>query len=553
VLSQETESRKGVEAAAGELAASRRALEAELAQRAEAEVRWRQERAEAQTRYDTQALALATEQARLADKAQQWQAVTDELSAARSLIEGEALQRRKLASRIIELERAEAELTEQLNTGCVSHATQLSSIQSLESQLKQRRAEIEHAERLLRAMTAEQRRVQLQAEDLGAQLHESSERLAEKIGAEQSWRQREAELEGCVRKQQDQIGSSGATISLRELELRNSKEEIAKQHAIRSALCAKVRKLIAASDSLAKNVQELQAQAGVSQQSIQDSERELAGLRYAILEAWRLGAQVSKDRVDAVRHDAVSLTRTVAALSSTSLSTAQRRLANWLQSSVESWVEKQAETLSCLQIQVERPVFQEREFDFTELINGVFKAIQATSVEQDFVAQTSIAGEAPGQVRGDATHIHQLLTMLTSSVSKLVDLRRLESQVSVDSSGSGPDTLTAQLVLTTESNANEMRAHLAGITAASGTLQTSPLAGAESSFAACWQMAKAMGGLARIETLADREIGISVMLPIAIVPQWQLAPASPKSLIRRNGTSEQSEQTEVLAASTVED
>jgi hypothetical protein len=66
-------------------------------------------------------------------------------------------------------------------------------------------------------------------------------------------------------------------------------------------------------------------------------------------------------------------------------------------------------------------------------------------------------------------------------------------------------------------------------------------------------MAKAMGGLARIETLADREIGISVMLPIAIVPQWQLAPASPKSLIRRNGTSEQSEQTEVLAASTVED
>ena len=90
-------------------------------------MRWRQERAEAQTRYDTQALALATEQARLADKAQQWQAVTDELSAARSLIEGEALQRRKLASRIIELERAEAELTEQLNTGCVSHATQLAT------------------------------------------------------------------------------------------------------------------------------------------------------------------------------------------------------------------------------------------------------------------------------------------------------------------------------------------------------------------------------------------------------------------------------------------
>jgi hypothetical protein len=192
---------------------------------------------------------------------------------------------------------------------------------------------------------------------------------------------------------------------------------------------------------------------------------------------------------------------------------------------------------------VERPVFQEREFDFAELINGVFKAIQATSVEQDFVAQTSIAGRAPGQVRGDDTHIHQLLTLLTSSVSKLVDLRRLESKVSVESSGSGSDSLTAQLVLTTDSDANEVRAHLAGITAASGTLQTPPLAGAESSFAACWQMAQAMGGLARFEAAADREIRISVMLPIAIVPQWELAPASPKSPIWRNGELEQVCQT----------
>ena len=64
-LSQETESRKGVEAKADELAALRRALEAELAQRAEAEVQWQQERVEVQTRHETQAQALA-------DKTQQW-------------------------------------------------------------------------------------------------------------------------------------------------------------------------------------------------------------------------------------------------------------------------------------------------------------------------------------------------------------------------------------------------------------------------------------------------------------------------------------------------
>ena len=42
-LSQEAESRKGVEAKADELAALRRALETELAQRVEVEAQWRQE------------------------------------------------------------------------------------------------------------------------------------------------------------------------------------------------------------------------------------------------------------------------------------------------------------------------------------------------------------------------------------------------------------------------------------------------------------------------------------------------------------------------------
>jgi hypothetical protein len=81
-------------------------------------------------------------------------------------------------------------------------------------------------------------------------------------------------------------------------------------------------------------------------------------------------------------------------------------------------------------------------------------------------------------------------------------------------------------VLATDGDANEVRAHLAGITAVSGTLQGPLLAGAESNFAACWQMAHAMGGLARFEAAADREIRISVMLPIAIVPQWELAGCS---------------------------
>ena len=249
-LSHEAESRKGVEAKAGELAALRRALQAELAQRAEAEAQWWQEREEAQVRYETQAQALTAEQGKLAGKTQEWRTVTEELNAARSLMEDEALQRRKLASRIPELERAKAELAEQLDAARVRHAAQLKSVQSLESQLEQRRMEIEKAEESLRAMTAEQRRLQLHAEDLEAQLRESSEQLAVKIAAEQSWRQREAELESCVRKQQDQIGNSDARITLQEMEIRNAKQEIAEQRVIQSVLCAKVHELTTASDSV---------------------------------------------------------------------------------------------------------------------------------------------------------------------------------------------------------------------------------------------------------------------------------------------------------------
>ena len=65
-LSQETESRKGVEAKADELAAVRRALEAELAQRAEAEAQWQQERVEVQS-------APRNAGAGMADKTQAWQ------------------------------------------------------------------------------------------------------------------------------------------------------------------------------------------------------------------------------------------------------------------------------------------------------------------------------------------------------------------------------------------------------------------------------------------------------------------------------------------------
>jgi hypothetical protein len=131
--------------------------------------------------------------------------------------------------------------------------------------------------------------------------------------------------------------------------------------------------------------------------------------------------------------------------------------------------------------------------------------------------------------------------------------QRLELQVSVEPSGSGPGALIAQLVLTTDSEAMEGREHLAGITAAAGTLPTASLAGAESSFAVCGQLAQAMAGLARFEPAADRQIRLLVMLPIAIVPRLELAPASPTSLIRMNETLEQREPVEVLAASTVED
>jgi len=359
-------------------------------------------------------------------------------------------------------------------------------------------------------------------------------------------------LERCVRKHQDQIGSSDATIAIQKEEIRNARQKMAEQHAIQSALCAKVRKLTAACDSLSKNVQELQAQATASQQLIRDGQKKLAGLRFAILDAWRLGAQISKDRVEAMRHEAVSLTRTAAALSSTSLSTAQRRLANWLQDTLESWVQRQVESLSSLQVQVEHPVFQEQEFNFVASINDLFKEVRANSAQQDFGVQTSLVGETPGPVRGDAAHIHQLFTMLTGSVCKLVDLRRLELQVSAEPGWSGPGALTANLVLTTDSNADEMCARLAGIAAVSDTLQAPLLGDAESSFAACWQMAQAMGGLARIEAATDQDIRLLVTLPIAIVSRLGLGPTSLASPISRDEKSKLIVSADVLTTRGVE-
>jgi len=117
------------------------------------------------------------------------------------------------------------------------------SIQSLDSQVRERQADVDRLESLLQSEIAQRRREQSQAESLEKQAAVLTGQIAEKVDEQQRWRQRESELEQCIRHQNDQLANSAAAAGSQEEELNSLRSTIDDLQVIQVALCAQVRKL----------------------------------------------------------------------------------------------------------------------------------------------------------------------------------------------------------------------------------------------------------------------------------------------------------------------
>jgi len=515
-LAQETERLAAAESQAQALAELRSSLEQELAQRTQTEEQLRQELDEKQTRLQTEVRTLSAERSKLEAKAQELEAVTGELSAARSQITQEALEKRRLAARVVEEEHAKAELAKQLAAARERGAAGQMAVQSLESQIQQALAERVKLLSALQAEAAERRRLQLQSENLRATLDGVTSQLKEKTDAEAALSRREIELQDRLQKLQERITESGATLAVQEAELRGTKQKADDLQLIQSALCAQVQQLTATESALVKSRQAVEEELGASQRSIQDGQKALATLRYAMLDGSRVTSRASQGRVQMMQQSAAGLTQVISALLSSPLSPVQRRLASSLQSTLDGWLKDQADNHCSNQLPVAAPVFRSCGFSLGEVAEGAFQAIRQQAAAAGIEVETTQSGNMPGNVVGDADHIGQLIALLPESLLRLPGTRRLGLQLSVEPTVPGPAALNLQLRIAVDGAARETCERLTTIAAASDTLQTAQLGEAESGLAVCWQLAHALGGTVHLDASSDQDVRLQVVLPVEI-------------------------------------
>jgi len=515
-LVREAERRAAAETQANELAGLRKSLEQELAQRKQAEEQLRREVEEQKSRLQAQAQQLSEEQGKLEATTRELEAARGEVSGALSRMTQEVLEKQRLAAKVVAAEHTRAELTEQLAVAREREAAGQKATQSLGLQVHSGLAECRRLEASLQIEAAERSRLRIQFENQRARFEELSKQLEEKTAAESLWRQRETELEGCIQRLQERITESGATLAVQELELRSAKEKTVEMLLIQSTLCAKVKELTNTESALVEHRRAMEEQVSTLQSRIEDGGKELAALRYAVLEGCRLGSQVSRGYMQIVRQGAAGFTNVVSALLSSPLSLPQRRLATSLQGVLEGWTKDQINNLGSYHLPVSAPVFQVGEFSLAELAQDASQAIQQTAAAKGIEAQTAISGQVPEKVVGDAGHLSQLITLLPESCLRLAQARRIALEVSVKPTLPGPPRLNIELLITVEGPATEVCERVRVIAAASRTLQTAQLEEAELGLAVCWQLAHAMGGTLRFNASTDHDVRLEVVLPMEI-------------------------------------
>jgi hypothetical protein len=310
------------------------------------------------------------------------------------------------------------------------------------------------------------------------------------------------------------------------VELRSAKRRLEELLLVQSALCARIQELNAAECALAKGRQDLEQQLRTSQGRIQEGQRDLAALRYAVLDGSRVISQVSGGQLQTIRQSAAGMTQVTAALLNSPLSIGQRRLANSLQGALESWKQTQIDTLSASASQIEPPVFLAVEFNLSEVTSEAFRMIQQLAAGRGVAVRTEVIGNVPERILGNAAHIGQLLRSLPQSLLGF-ETQRLELRVSVEPNSAHGAELIVDSLISANTSARELCERFTTITAASAALRSLQTGEGETGLAMCWQLAHALGGRARFEPLTDKEVRLLVMLPVEIGSPLELLTVIP--------------------------
>jgi hypothetical protein len=509
-----------------------------LAENKQEQERLRQELLESQKQLEAQQENYIAEQSKLKARTQELDVISHELAAVRTMMATESLQGQKLAERVVEVERAKAELGKQADAARDLVNAKENFIGSLDSQIQQRQEKVDRLESLLRSETAQRQQEQSRAEALEKQIAELTGQLAEKVEAQKRWHQRQSVLKQCIRRRKDQITHAVATAVIGEDKLKSLNSIIDDLRVIQSALCSRVRELTTQHDVVSQRVHELDDQSRTAAQTIQARDQQIAALRHAILDAAHLGTNVSRERLRVERQMVKGWKRLMATLLHTPLSTRQRGLIAETLGALEGWDTGRAEATKGFEFRVEPPDLRRSEFNFAKVIEGALAAVRENADETGTKVKTALVGAVPELVRGNAQQIHQLITTLAASLPRYGHAKSLEVKISFEAKSNGTAGMLLSLLLSPAQGDGTLRARLTTLAKQSATLRAVRRGGAKLALSSAWQLALALGGNPSIETTAERKVRVLIPLPLLVT----------LSLVSENETGQSSAATNGEAA-----
>ena len=451
----------------------------------------------------------------LAEMQEQLNTASAELKDFRRRADVEALRRTKMAEQIVELGKVREELGGKLNAARALSSTQEAAIHELEIELQQSRDAREKLDTLLHTEMANGRRLEAQIERVQSQLAEAASQLAQKCAAETIWLGRQSELQSCIRSQQDDLAKSETTLATQEVELKNARKKMDELQMLQSALCSKVRALTEQDESTAEVVEELKAKLAHAEEAVANGQKELAGLRYAILDASRMNAKLHRDRSEQEQQGVHGLRQQLASLAQTPLSLAQRQMLAKLQNSMDDLKNSRTSKESTASYPVEVPGFRSSEFGLADVVESAFQAVREAAEAAGVEVKVSAAGMTNDRVIGCAEQVHQLITLLAASpLTIMPGVTALDLRMETKPGSGRMAELTLRAALSTDGHAQELLQRLTSVTAAALTLQTGTLNEAELGLATGWQLALALEADATVKIEGDNEVCLMISLPM---------------------------------------
>jgi len=287
---------------------------------------------------------------------------------------------------------------------------------------------------------------------------------------------------------------------------------------IQCALCAQVRELTAEFSEASSQIHELNGRSSAATRTIQTRDEELAALRHAILDSARIGANISRERVQVECQVVDGWKRLITTLLHTPLSIAQRGLVAEIICALDGWKKGRADARNGFEFQVEAPDLHGSEFNCTEVLECALAAVRKDADEIRVKIQPALVGPVPESAHGNPQHIHQLITMLATSVADVGRAENLELKISFEAQQGGTAVMLLSYLLTSTYRPEALCLRLRTLTEASATLRPAQSGGPELALASAWQLASAMGGSQTIETTADGKVFVQISLPLLAAP-----------------------------------